>query len=40
MAERLSILKRLPADPKPGFIVKASKKPVSVMCAVPYELLA
>ncbi|KAJ1494677.1 60S ribosomal protein L21 [Baffinella frigidus] len=38
--KRLAILKRLPADPKPGYIVKASKKVVNVMCAVPYELLA
>merc|ERR1712205_42848 len=33
-------LKRLPKDPKPGYIVKAKKQPVNVMCAVPYELLA
>ena len=40
LAVRKEILKRLPADPKPGYIVKAKKQPVNVMCAVPYELLA
>lgn len=39
-AEQIAILKRLPKDPKPGYIVKASKKQVNVMCSVPYELLA
>ena len=33
-------LKRLPKDPKAGYIVKAKKQTVNVMCAVPYELLA
>jgi hypothetical protein len=33
-------LKRLPKDPKDGYIVKAKKAEVNVMCAVPYELLA
>ncbi len=33
-------LKRLPKDPKPGYIVRAKTKKVNVMCAVPYELLA
>ncbi|EKX37159.1 large subunit ribosomal protein L21e, cytoplasmic [Guillardia theta CCMP2712] len=38
--KRIEILKRLPKDPKPGYIVKAKKQPVHTMCAVPYELLA
>ena len=38
--ERIEILKRLPKDPKPGYIVKVKKQPVHTMCAVPYELLA
>uniref|UniRef100_A0A6T8NBW9 60S ribosomal protein L21 n=2 Tax=Hemiselmis andersenii TaxID=464988 RepID=A0A6T8NBW9_HEMAN len=38
--KQVAILKRLPKDPKPGYIVKAAKKKVNVMCAVPYELLA
>lgn len=33
-------LKRLPKDPKNGYIVKVKKQDVKVMCAVPYELLA
>ena len=33
-------LKRLPKDPKAGYIVRAKSKKVNVMCAVPYELLA
>ena len=36
----IKTLKRLPKDPKAGYIVKAKKQPVNVMCAVPYELLA
>jgi hypothetical protein len=39
-AESQGILKRLPKDPKPGYIVKAAAQKVNVMCAVPYELLA
>jgi hypothetical protein len=38
--EKVAILKRLPKDPKPGYIVKANRQKVNVMCAVPYELLA
>eukprot|EP00293_Proteomonas_sulcata_P017166 CAMPEP_0184310662 /NCGR_PEP_ID=MMETSP1049-20130417/32970_1 /TAXON_ID=77928 /ORGANISM="Proteomonas sulcata, Strain CCMP704" /LENGTH=141 /DNA_ID=CAMNT_0026625127 /DNA_START=120 /DNA_END=545 /DNA_ORIENTATION=- len=42
----IKTLKRLPKDPKPGYIIKmpkdeAGKKKIpSVLCAVPYELLA
>eukprot|EP00802_Teleaulax_amphioxeia_P021067 Tamp_21393.p3 GENE.Tamp_21393~~Tamp_21393.p3 ORF type:complete len:164 (-),score=48.05 Tamp_21393:100-591(-) len=40
LGKQIRPLKRLPKDPKPGYIVKAKKQPVNVMCAVPYELLA
>ncbi len=38
--KHIRILKRLPKDPKLGYIVKTKKQPVNVLCAVPYELLA
>lgn len=38
--KKIRPLKRLPKDPKAGYIVKAKKQTVNVMCAVPYELLA
>eukprot|EP00961_Rhodomonas_salina_P004568 61992-Rhodomonas_salina.1 len=44
--KHIKILKRLPKDPKPGFIVRVKKDvegkklQPAVMCAVPYELLA
>eukprot|EP00286_Rhodomonas_abbreviata_P011401 CAMPEP_0181339482 /NCGR_PEP_ID=MMETSP1101-20121128/29281_1 /TAXON_ID=46948 /ORGANISM="Rhodomonas abbreviata, Strain Caron Lab Isolate" /LENGTH=174 /DNA_ID=CAMNT_0023450457 /DNA_START=251 /DNA_END=775 /DNA_ORIENTATION=- len=49
--KRTEVLKRLPKDPKPGYIVRVRKAIVdgkktkekvqpAVMCAVPYELLA
>eukprot|EP00287_Rhodomonas_sp_CCMP768_P004327 CAMPEP_0196736414 /NCGR_PEP_ID=MMETSP1091-20130531/14484_1 /TAXON_ID=302021 /ORGANISM="Rhodomonas sp., Strain CCMP768" /LENGTH=169 /DNA_ID=CAMNT_0042080145 /DNA_START=46 /DNA_END=555 /DNA_ORIENTATION=+ len=46
LGKPIKTLKRLPKDPKPGYVVRVKKDETgakfqpAVMCAVPYELLA